>query len=115
MVMTMVTKPPKTITASEFKARCLKLMDQVEKTGEEIVITKNGRAVSKLAPVEQRPKSIFGALKGTGEILGDIISPIDVVWEAEGAAARHARARLDHVGETLPRGRGEKRNRKRSR
>ena len=44
---------PRTIKASEFKAKCLKLMDEVAETGEEIVITKNGRPVSKLVPCEE--------------------------------------------------------------
>lgn len=73
----------KTIKASEFKARCLKLMDEVEETGEPIIITKNGRPVSKLVAVTERPKSIIGAMKGRIKILGDIISPIDVEWDAE--------------------------------
>ena len=84
MVMTMVSKTKThTITASDFKARCLKLMDEVEKTGQEIVITKNGRPVSKLAPVKERPQSLYGALRGSVEILGDIVAPIDEKWEAE--------------------------------
>ena len=69
--------------ASEFKARCLKLMDEVAETGEEIVITKNGRPVSKLAPYREPPKSLFGAGRDRMKIVGDIISPIDVEWEAE--------------------------------
>ncbi|HUP48694.1 MAG TPA: type II toxin-antitoxin system prevent-host-death family antitoxin [Thermoanaerobaculia bacterium] len=82
--MTMVTKPPlKRIKASEFKARCLQLMDEVDRTGEEIVITKNGRPVSKLVPVHERPKTLFGALRGSGKTVGDLVSPIDVEWEAE--------------------------------
>ena len=69
--------------ASEFKAKCLKLMDEVAETGEEIIITKNGKPVAKLAPYRERPQSWFGRDKGKLRILGDIISPIDVKWEAE--------------------------------
>ena len=68
--------------ASEFKARCLKLMDEVAETGKEIIITKNGRPVSRLVPHVERPKSIVGIDKGRIEILGDIIEPIDVEWDA---------------------------------
>ena len=50
----------RTIKASEFKAKCLKLMDEVEESGEEIIITKNGRPVSRLAPYREMPKSWFG-------------------------------------------------------
>lgn len=73
----------RTMKASEFKARCLKLMDEVEESGEEIVITKHGRPVSKLIPYERKPKTLFGAGRGRMKIIGDIISPIDVEWEAE--------------------------------
>ncbi len=73
----------KTIKASEFKAKCLKLMDEVAETGEPLVITKNGRPVAELRPAKKRVKSLFGAHKGMFEIKGDIIAPIDVEWEAE--------------------------------
>ena len=39
-----------TIKASEFKAKCLQLMDKVNQSGQEIIITKNGKPVSKLVP-----------------------------------------------------------------
>ena len=73
----------RTIEASEFKDRCLKLMDEVADTGEGIVITKNGRPVSCLVPYRERPKTLFGIDRGRLEILGDIVSPIEVEWEAE--------------------------------
>ena len=73
----------KTITASDFKARCLALMDEVERTGEPLVITKRGREVSKLVAIQKRPASIFGALKGRITILGDIVSPTGDEWDAE--------------------------------
>ncbi len=73
---------PKTIKASEFKAKCLKLMDEVAETGEEIVITKNGRPVSRLAPYREKPPTLFGIDRGKIKILGDIIAPIDVEWDA---------------------------------
>ena len=74
----------RTIKASEFKAKCLKLMDEVADSGHEIVITKNGRPVSRLVPYREKPTSLFGIDKGRIEILGDIIEPLDVVWEANG-------------------------------
>ncbi len=73
----------RTIKASEFKAKCLKLMDEVAETGEPLVITKNGEPIAQLSPVVKRPKSLWGAHKGLIEIKGDIISPIDVDWEAD--------------------------------
>ena len=73
---------PRTIKASEFKAKCLKLMDEVAETGEEIVITKNGKPVAKLIAHREPFKSWFGRDRDIIKITGDIISPIDVEWEA---------------------------------
>ncbi len=70
------------IKASEFKAKCLKLMDDVANTGEELIISKNGRPVVRLAPYRNKPASLFGIDKGKIKILGDIIEPLDVEWEA---------------------------------
>ena len=70
----------RTIKASEFKAKCLKLMDEVAETGQEIIITKNGRPVSKLSPYRKPPESFFGADKGKIKILGDIVSPMPAEW-----------------------------------
>lgn len=71
------------IPAARFKAECLKLMDQVEKTREPIVITKHGRPVAQLAPVSSGPESLFGYMKDTMKIVGDITAPIEVAWSAE--------------------------------
>ena len=73
----------RTIKASEFKAKCLKLMDEVAESGEEIVITKNGKPVAKLTAYREKPKTLFGIDRGRLQIVGDIISPIDIEWEAE--------------------------------
>ena len=72
----------KKIPAGEFKAKCLKLMDEVQQTGQEVIITKHGKPVARLVPVAGRPPSLFGCMKGSVEILGDIIEPVDVEWEA---------------------------------
>ena len=71
------------IPAGEFKARCLRLMDEVQKTRRPVVITKRGKPVAKLVPAEEEIPSIFGRMKGTVTILGDIISPIEQEWNAE--------------------------------
>jgi prevent-host-death family protein len=73
----------RTIKASEFKAKCLQLMDEVADNGGEIIITKRGTPVARLVPHRERPKSLFGAGRDRMKILGDIISPLDVEWEAE--------------------------------
>ncbi len=72
----------KTIKAGEFKAKCLRLMDEVAETGESIVITKNGIPVARLAPVIRKPRTLFGALEGAVSVKGDIIAPVDVEWDA---------------------------------
>ena len=72
----------RTIKASEFKAKCLKLMNEVAESGAEYVITKNGRPVSRLVPYRRKPKSLFGIDRERLEILGDIDEPLDVEWEA---------------------------------
>ena len=70
----------RTIKASEFKAKCLKLMDEVAESGEEIVITKHGRPVSRLTPYREKPKTLFGRGKGMIEIHGDIVEPMPAEW-----------------------------------
>ena len=72
----------RTMKASEFKAKCLALMDEIAESGEEIVITKRGKPVARLAPCERKPRTLFGAGGGI-TIHGDIIEPIDMEWEAE--------------------------------
>ena len=71
------------VPAGEFKATCLKLMEEVRQGGGPIVITKRGKPVAKLVPVEERPHDIFGRLRGTVTIHGDIIEPTGEVWDAE--------------------------------
>ena len=71
----------RTIKASEFKTKCLQIMDEVAATGEPVLITKNGVPVAQLVPAKRVPDTLFGALKGSIDIKGDIIKPIDVTWE----------------------------------
>jgi len=68
--------------ASEFKAKCLALMDEVERTGQSLVITKNGKPIAELSPYKQRKRNARGILKGRLVVTGDIVSPIDVEWNA---------------------------------
>jgi prevent-host-death family protein len=66
----------KTMPAGAFKVHCLKVMDEVQSKRQAVVITKRGKPVAKLVPVEQEKDEIFGFFKGKGKILGDIVSPI---------------------------------------
>jgi prevent-host-death family protein len=64
------------IGATEFKAKCLELMDRVASRRETFVITKHGRPVAKLVPLEKGPReSIFGCMRGQVRVVGDIVSP----------------------------------------
>lgn len=76
----------RTIKASEFKAKCLQLMNEVAETGETIVVTKNGQPVTQLGPVVSRVTTLAGAHKGQIAIRGDIVAPVDAPWEAECAS-----------------------------
>lgn len=75
-------KAAHSIQAGHFKAKCLQLMDEVNEKHISIVITKHGKAVAKLVPIDETPVNSFGCMKGTVTISGDIVSPIDVEWEA---------------------------------
>lgn len=71
----------RTIPAGRFKAQCLRLLDEVAETGETIMVTKRGKPVAKVEPVEEPP-----SLKGSVVYLvsdEELIAPIDEVWNAE--------------------------------
>jgi antitoxin (DNA-binding transcriptional repressor) of toxin-antitoxin stability system len=66
----------KKMAAGVFKSKCLKVMDEVQAKRETVVITKRGKPVAKLVPVDTEANEIFGFLAGKVEIVGDIVSPI---------------------------------------
>jgi prevent-host-death family protein len=74
----------KTMPAGQFKARCLKVMDDVQSTREPVVITKKGRPVAKLVPAVEPADDFLGKLSGVMKIVGDITQPIEdpEAWEA---------------------------------
>ena len=65
------------INAAAFKARCLALIDEVAESGQPITVTKRGKAKVQIVAVREKPKTLWGATKGTFKILGDIVGPID--------------------------------------
>jgi prevent-host-death family protein len=65
----------KTMAAGAFKAKCLAVMDEVQAKRVTVVITKRGKPVAKLVPVEPKQDDIFGYLKGKIKIKGDIVKP----------------------------------------
>ncbi len=72
-----------TIAAGKFKATCLALLDEVQQERKEIVVTKRGKPVARIVPVDDKVPNLFGRMKGSGIILGDIVSPTGEVWDAE--------------------------------
>jgi prevent-host-death family protein len=77
----------RTIPAGEFKAKCLAIMDEVQARGETIVITKRGKPVVRLMPLESasivEPRPIFGAMRDMGTVVGDIVESLysDEEWQ----------------------------------
>jgi prevent-host-death family protein len=71
------------INAAAFKARCLALIDEVAENGEPITVTKRGKARVQIVAVREKPKTLWGATKGTFKILGDIVGPIDEDYDED--------------------------------
>lgn len=65
----------KKMAAGSFKANCLAIMDEVQARHETIVITKRGKPVAKLVPLNTETDEIYNFLAGKGAIVGDIVSP----------------------------------------
>ncbi len=79
----MKTKNTAPIPATQFKAQCLAILDTVQRTRTTVVISKHGKPVARLVPMEADPvPSLYGSMKGTGREIGDIISPIGDEWDA---------------------------------
>ena len=76
---------PEEIGAGEFKAKCLAIIDEVSRSGKEVVITKRGRPTAKLIPFPYAEKSepFIGRLEGIIEIVGDPDDLINPVFPAE--------------------------------
>ncbi len=76
----------KIVSASEFKAKCLRLIDEMQVDGQPITITKRGKVVAEMRPgpkIAERPESLFGSMKGSIVVRGDLDGPIDPDWEAK--------------------------------
>jgi len=78
----------RTMAAGEFKAKSLAVMDEVHATGQEVIVTKHGKPVARLAPLrdqveKESPEAIFGCLSHMGEVSGDIdfLEFADEDWE----------------------------------
>lgn len=71
------------VKVGEFKAKCLKLMDEVSRTGESLIITKRGKPVAKLRPIGARKAELLGLHQEAVRIQGDTVTPTGEAWEAE--------------------------------
>ena len=72
------------IPAGQFKARCLQILDEVERTRTTRIVTKRGRPVARLTPFTEVPTgSLFGCLQGSLQIKADIVAPTGEEWDAE--------------------------------
>lgn len=76
------------IAAGRFKAECLQLMDLVHDTHQRVVITKRGRPVAQLVAVDrEKPRPVFGRLRGHVESASDIVGPLQNTWRAHGGSS----------------------------
>lgn len=70
---------------SKFKAECLSVMEDVRVSGRPLLVTRFGKPVAEVVPVTPEKRGNWlGCMKGTGTIVGDIISPTGAKWEALG-------------------------------
>jgi len=79
MLVTMRAKP-RQLPAGEFKAKCLSVLDDVQRTGRVVVVTKRGRPVAQVVPL---PASDSESLEGSVLFEEDLLSPLDVEWDVE--------------------------------
>ncbi len=77
--MTVLSTQP--MPAGEFKAHCLEVMDQVKLKKTEVIVTKHGKPVAKLVPVDSTGPELFGFLAGSVTYHADIVGPIDEPWD----------------------------------
>jgi prevent-host-death family protein len=68
----------RSVAFGEFQSHCSSLLDEVEKTGETLIVTRQGKPVARVIPFE-RPRPLLGSVVWEG----DIVSPIDEEWDAE--------------------------------
>ena len=66
----------KKMAAGSFKVHCLAVMDEVQSKRQSVLITKRGKPVAKLVPVDKQTDDIFGFLAGKGKVIGDVVSPV---------------------------------------
>jgi len=71
-----------TLSISEFKAKCLRLIEDVAQKHTELVIAKRGHRLARVVPFDVEQPSLLGFMQGTATIHGDVVAPSDERWEA---------------------------------
>ncbi len=72
-----------TFSVSEFKAKCLAIIERIVRTGEAVIVTKNGEAAVEVRRAGPKPRAAFGFARGEVTVLGDIVSPTtEDLWES---------------------------------
>ncbi len=80
----MKSKTIATIPATRFKAQCLSILDTVQRERTTLVISKHGKPVAKLMPIEPASsRPLHGFMRGTAREIGDIVAPLDEEWDAD--------------------------------
>jgi prevent-host-death family protein len=72
----------KTIAATDFKAHCLAILEEVRQTRQPLVVTRHGKPVAEISPYVAKRSTQENSLKGSILHQGDLISPIDVRWDS---------------------------------
>ena len=71
------------VQATEFKAKCLEMMDDVHNgTTKKLIVTKRGKPFVKILAADEADAPIYGCMKDQIVVVGDIMAPLDVAWEA---------------------------------
>jgi prevent-host-death family protein len=66
----------KTVSATTFKTHCLRIMENVHRRGEAVIVTQKGKPVVKVTRAQKPRERVFGCMAGTAKITGDIEAPV---------------------------------------
>ena len=75
-------KTLKTVAATEFKARCLVLLEEVRQTRQSLLVTRHGKPVAEIIPYMPKDAGTDNPLKGSVLFQGDLVSPLDEKWDS---------------------------------
>lgn len=79
----MSTNKNLTITAGKFKAQCLQIVNEVNEKHIGYVITKHGKPIARIVPIDETPADYFGCLQNAISIKDNLLAPINDEWDAE--------------------------------